>query len=99
MFTLLVAVGLNLGELPLVNDLVLLSWAALGAAFGPPVLLLLYDPRTTARGVLVGVLVGALTVAGAYAFWAAPRGKHVDYELIVAFSAGFAATWSLRRRS
>ena len=57
------------------NDLVLLSWAALGAAFGPALLLLLYDARTTARGVLAGVSVGALSVAAAWVFWAAPRGN------------------------
>ena len=64
LFTLALAVALTFGDVPLVNDLVLLSWAALGAAFGPALLLLLYDARTTARGVLalggggVGVLGG-----------------------------------------
>ena len=98
LFTLLLAVALSYGDLPLVNNLVLLSWAALGAAFGPAVLFVLFDSRTTARGVLAGVVVGALSVAAAWWLWAHPRGKHVDYELIGAFGASALAIWALRRR-
>ena len=97
--TLLLAVAINIGGLPLVNDLVLLSWSALGAAFGPPILFLLYDRRTTARGSLAGVCVGAGTIVAAHFLWALPREKHVDYELIVAFVLGCLAILGTRRRA
>lgn len=95
--TLLAAVSLNYGDISLVNDLVLLSWGALGAALGPAVLALVYDARTSDRGVLAGVLVGAGTVTAAHFLWAQPRGKHIDYELIVAFALSYATIRALRR--
>jgi len=94
--TLAAAVALGYGDLPLVNDLVLLSWAAFGAAFGPAILCVLYDRRTSARGVLAGIVVGGLAVLGAHAFWALPREKHIDYELAIAFGLSLAAVLVLR---
>lgn len=96
--TVLGAVALVLGEPPLVFDLVLVAWYALGLAFGPPLLLLCYDRRTTAAGVLAGILTGALgTVFVAYVWPAQPRGK-LGWYAIPIFLAALLATWALRRR-
>jgi sodium/proline symporter len=45
-----------------VLDLVAWAWAGFGAAFGPAIILSLYDPKTTRNGALAGILVGGLTV-------------------------------------
>lgn len=94
--TLGAAVALSfVTRLPLVHGFVLLSWSLLGAAFGPAMVLLLYDRRTSARGVLAGMLVGA----GVVACWCfASGGRTPTYELGVAFLAALAATWWLRER-
>jgi SSS family solute:Na+ symporter/sodium/proline symporter len=94
--TLLGAVAISYGELPIVNNLVLLSWGALGAAIGPPLILLLYDPRTSRRGLFFGMLSGALSLAGAWWFWARPQGKHIGYELCFAFVFAMLVTFLLR---
>ncbi len=46
----------------LVYDLVLYAWAGLGSAFGPGLLLTLWWKRTTAWGLLSGMIVGTATV-------------------------------------
>ena len=93
---LLAAVALSfVTRLPLVHGFVLLSWSLLGAAFGPAVVLLLYDRRTSDRGVLAGMLVGA----GIVAVWSyASSGRTPTYELGVAFVAALVTTWCLRAR-
>ena len=94
--TLLAAVALSYGDVKLVHEFVLLSWAALGAAFGPPLILLLYDRRTTARGVAAGIVSGALTVA----VWSnVPQLDALLYELVPGFGVSALATWVLRSRS
>jgi Na+/proline symporter len=50
-----------MAENKLIFWFVLFSWSGLGAAFGPVVLLLLYDKRTTGAGVAAGMLGGFLT--------------------------------------
>lgn len=45
-----------------VIDLVGFAWAGLGAGFSPIVILSLYWSRTTRKGAIAGILVGALTV-------------------------------------
>jgi len=45
-----------------VLNLVAWAWAGFGAAFGPVIILSLYDQRTTGNGALAGILVGGLTV-------------------------------------
>ena len=45
-----------------VLGLVAWAWAGFGAAFGPAIILALYDRRTTRNGVLAGIIVGGLTV-------------------------------------
>ncbi|GAB5401878.1 MAG: sodium/proline symporter PutP [Aureliella sp.] len=58
----LVAAGMAAMESKTVFSLVLYAWDALGAAFGPAVLLKLLWKRTTGYGTLAGILTGA-TVA------------------------------------
>ena len=43
-------------------DMVAYAWAGFGAAFGPALLLCLFWRRTTARGVLAGIVTGGVTV-------------------------------------
>jgi len=45
-----------------VLDLVAWAWAGFGAAFGPAIILALYDRSTTRNGALAGIIVGGLTV-------------------------------------
>ena len=94
--TLMVAVGLTFGENPLVHNLVLLSWFALGIGLGPAILLLLYDDRTTARGVFAGILTGVLGVVAAWWFLARPEGRNVSWEAGPVFAASLLVTFSLR---
>jgi sodium/proline symporter len=45
-----------------IMDLVAFAWSGLGATFGAAVVLSLYWPRTTKNGVVLGMIMGALTV-------------------------------------
>jgi sodium/proline symporter len=56
-----VFVAVYMAENKLIFWFVLFSWSGLGAAFGPVVLALLYDERTTGAGVVAGMLGGFLT--------------------------------------
>jgi sodium/proline symporter len=56
-----VFVALFMAENKLIFWFVLFSWSGLGAAFGPTILLLLLDKRTTGPGVAAGMLGGFLT--------------------------------------
>ncbi len=70
-----------------VLDLVAYAWAGFGAAFGPAIILSLYWKPMTARGAVVGLLVGALTVI----VWKQLSGGVFDlYELV----PGFILSWS-----
>ncbi len=67
-----------------VLDLVAWAWAGVGAAFGPAIILSLYDSKTTRNGALAGILVGGLTVI----LW--KQGAHLGgwfalYELVPGF--------------
>lgn len=67
-----------------VLDLVAWAWAGFGAAFGPAIILSLYDSKTTRNGALAGILVGGLTVI----LW--KQGAHLGgwfalYELVPGF--------------
>ena len=67
-----------------VLDLVAWAWAGFGAAFGPAIILSLYDSKTTRNGALAGILVGGLTVI----LW--KQGVHLGgwfalYELVPGF--------------
>ena len=96
--TLVGAVALSYGDIPIINNLVLLSWGVLGLAFGPAILFLLYDRRTSAPGVFFGVLTGALSATAAWYFFARPAGKSLTYELLPAFAATCFVLVLLRRK-
>ena len=73
---------------------VLFAWAGLGSAFGPVVLCLLYDRKTTRAGILAGMLGGFLTSVGwvllfkeqAYGLYEAVPGFFVGIVLTIAVS-------------
>ncbi len=83
---------------------VLFSWSGLGAAFGPVVICLLYDKRTTRQGVLAGMLAGFLTSAlwvvdlipgdGSLIIKTETMGL---YEAVPGFIAGFVVTLLVSR--
>ncbi|MDJ0700147.1 MAG: sodium/proline symporter [Woeseiaceae bacterium] len=77
-------------EAPLIFWFVLFAWSGLGAAFGPAVICLLYDRKTTREGVIAGMLGGFLTsVVWVLVF----KSRTYDlYEAIPGFIAGFALT-------
>jgi sodium/proline symporter len=89
--TVLVAVALVLGWLAdeLVFWLVLFAWAGLGASLGPTSILALFWPRTTAAGVVAGLIAGTVTTL---IWYFTPALKGIAYELIPAFAVGFVAT-------
>lgn len=94
--TLAVAVAMSFGDTTVVNAFVLFSWAALGAAFGPPLLLLLFTRGTTGLGVVAGILSGA----GMTVVWKQVLGKPFGlYELVPAFLLSLGVCWALSRRS
>ena len=81
-----------------VLDLVAWAWAGFGAAFGPVVILALYDRRTTRNGALAGILVGGLTVI----LWkqaAGLGGIFGLYELVPGFVFSMLAILLVSRRT
>jgi len=93
---LLAAVAISFGAERSVKDFVLFSWDALGAAFGPAILFVLFDRRTTARGVLAGMLIGVATVM----LWGkSPELKDLVHQRIPGFAFSALAVWALRRRA
>jgi Na+/proline symporter len=86
----LVVAALALGAVAqdVVFWLVLFAWGGLGASIGPPLILSMYWRRTTAPGVLAGMVVGTAVTVG----WAlTPVLKGALYELIPAFLASTVA--------
>ncbi|MDJ0317321.1 sodium/proline symporter PutP [Arthrobacter antibioticus] len=63
-------------------ELVSFAWAGFGAAFGPIVLLSLYWRKLTARGALVGMIVGTIVV---FAWGKTPVLHDAMYEIVPAF--------------
>ena len=73
-----------------VLGLVAYAWAGLGASFGPALLFTLFWRRTSANGLIAGMVVGAATVVG----WRGLEGGVFDlYELLPAFLAACLAIW------
>jgi sodium/proline symporter len=71
-----------------VLQLVAYAWAGFGAAFGPLVILSLYNPNITRLGAIAGMLVGSVTVI----VWKQLEGGIFDlYELLPAFVAAWAS--------
>jgi Na+/proline symporter len=73
-----------LAEVRTIFDFVLYAWAGLGAAFGPATILILLWRRTTAWGVLAGIITGFVTAI----VWREALHDTV-YELIPAFTLAF----------
>ena len=91
----LLGIAFALPEARFIFWFVLFSWSGLGAAFGPVVLAILYDPKVTANGVLAVMLAGFLTsVVWVLVFKANAFGL---YEAIPGFAAGFLATFVVSR--
>ncbi len=82
----LIATVIAVGEVRVIFDFVLYAWAGLGAAFGPALILTLTWRRTSAAGVIAGMLVG-FTVA---IVWRETLHDQL-YELVPAFAAAFIA--------
>lgn len=69
---------------------ILFAWSGLGAAFGPVILCMLYDPRTTRAGAAAGMLGGFVTcVVWVLAFKA---DSYDLYEMIPGFFTGLLLT-------
>ncbi len=71
-------------------DFVLYSWSALGASFGPVVILGLMWKRTSKAGAVAGMLVGIVVTL----IWRnIPVLKSAVYELVPAFVLAFTTVW------
>lgn len=93
LLALAAAVGISFGAERSVKDFVLFSWDALGAAFGPALLFLLFVPRTTTRGVLAGMVLGVATVV---AWGKTPELAGLIHQRIPGFAIAALALWGLR---
>ena len=82
----IIATLIALGEVRTIFDFVLYAWAGLGAAFGPAMILTLLWKRTTAWGVLAGMMTGFVTAI----VWRETL-HDVLYELVPAFILAFTA--------
>ncbi len=86
-----IAIGFAIQEARFIFWFVLFAWSGLGAAFGPVMLCLLYDRRTTREGVIAGMLAGFLTSV----IWVLQLKELTFglYEAVPGFAAGLLATW------
>jgi sodium/proline symporter len=84
LFAMLVA----LGKVRVIFDFVLYAWAGLGAAFGPALILILLWRRTSATGVIAGMIVGFVTAV----LWRETLHDYL-YELAPAFLLAFVTVW------
>jgi len=92
-----VLVAIYMAENKLIFWFVLFSWSGLGAAFGPVVLALLYDRRTTGAGIVAGMLGGFLTSVVWVQYFKA--GTYGLYEAIPGFVVAATATVVVSRLS
>jgi sodium/proline symporter len=82
----IVAMLIALGKVRVIFDFVLYAWAGLGAAFGPALILTLMWRRTSASGVIGGMVAGFATAM----IW--PETPYARfYELVPAFGLAFCA--------
>ena len=95
--SLVAAVALHLGDLPQVLVFVLLAWSALGAAFGPALILALYDTRSNSRGVFTAMLIGVIGITVTHFYWL-PAGEHISWQLAVVFAVSLSVGWLMRER-
>lgn len=86
----LVSVAFALSENRVIFEFVLYAWSALGASFGPVVILGLLWRRTTKAGAIAGMLTGSIVTV----VWKnTPALKSSLYELVPAFVLAFAAVY------
>ncbi len=76
----------------LIFSLVLFAWGGLGAGLGPPILLTLYFRRTTAAGMLAGMITGTVVTV---AWKLIPACNQIVLELVPGFAASFVATLAI----
>ncbi len=82
----LIALALSMEEDSSVLKLVAYAWAGFGAAFGPLVILSLYNPTVTRLGAIAGMITGSITVI----IWKQIEGGIFElYELL----PGFVFAW------
>jgi len=84
----LIAMVVALVKVRVIFDFVLYAWAGLGAAFGPALILMLLWRRTSAAGVIAGMLVGFITAV----VWRMTLHNYL-YELAPAFLLAFVTVW------
>ncbi len=82
-------------EAPLIFWFVLFSWSGLGAAFGPVMLCILWDPKTTWLGAVVGMLGGFLTTVS-WVLWIKPHAYEL-LEIVPGFLVGMVLTIAFSR--
>jgi solute:Na+ symporter, SSS family len=90
----LIAVVLAYIAEELVFWLVLFAWGGLGAAFGPAVILALYDRKTTRAGIVAGMVVGTVTII-VWKLWL--KDATGLYELIPGFALAFVTIFAVSR--
>jgi sodium/proline symporter len=88
----IIAMVVALGEVRVIFDFVLYAWAGLGAAFGPALILVLLWKRTSATGVIAGMVVGYVTAI----VWRKTLHDQL-YELVPAFLLAFIAVLLVSR--
>jgi sodium/proline symporter len=82
----LIAFYISTDQNSTVLSLVAYAWAGFGAAFGPAIILSLYNRNTSAIGAIAGMIIGAITVL----IWKQLRGGLFDlYELLPGFIFAF----------
>lgn len=81
------AFGLAITSSELILELVSYAWSGLAASFGPAIILSLHWKRTTGRGVILGMLTGALTTV----IWSNLELNQVVSVRVVSFALAAAA--------
>ena len=90
-----VGAGFALEEVRFIFWFILFAWSGLGAAFGPVLLCMLYDRKTTRAGAAAGMVGGFVTcVVWVLAF----KSEHYElYEMIPGFVVGLVLTIAVSR--
>ena len=105
-FICLVAIGLALEPDAAVLDMVAYAWAGFGATIGPAIIASLYFPRARRHSVLIGILVGALTVIiweqfddGIFALYSLLPGFIFNFVAIIITNWFYARSELIRQRA
>ena len=86
----IISVAFALTENRVIFSFVLYAWSALGASFGPLIILSLMWKRTSRAGAVAGMLTGAIVTI----VWKnVAELSSVLYELVPAFALSFVAVW------